>query len=51
MFASKFQNLQVVELRILELQANFKNHVKTMGNSSYRLNFDLGKNNKIHHHS
>ena len=23
----------------------------TMDNSSYRLNFDLGKKNKIHHHS
>ena len=23
----------------------------TIGNSSYRLNFDLGKKNKIHHHS
>jgi hypothetical protein len=24
---------------------------RTMGNSSYRLNFDLGKKKKIHHHS
>jgi hypothetical protein len=24
---------------------------RTIGNSSYRQNFDLGKNNNIHHHS
>jgi hypothetical protein len=23
----------------------------SMGNSSYRVNFDVGKKNKIHHHS
>jgi hypothetical protein len=27
------------------------NFVVSMDDSSYRLNFDLGKKNKIHHHS
>ena len=27
------------------------NHSQRIGNSSYRLNFDLGKKNKIYHHS
>jgi hypothetical protein len=34
----------VVHLRIMEYRT-------VMGNSSYRLNFDLGKKNKIHHYN
>jgi hypothetical protein len=29
----------------------YKTHGKTMGDSSYRLNFDQGKKNEIQHHS
>jgi hypothetical protein len=33
------------------LQLNMYNISSVMGKSSNRLNFDLGKKNKIHHHS
>ena len=31
--------------------SSFRFECITMDDSSYRLNFDLGKKNKIHHHS
>jgi hypothetical protein len=32
-------------------RSSHKNILAIMDDSSYRLNFDLGKKNKIHHHS
>jgi hypothetical protein len=43
----------IVSVLVSEVELKLSNHAmaSTIDNSSYRLNFDLGKKNEINHHS
>jgi hypothetical protein len=53
LLASRAPDLLLVSVLVSEVELKLSNHAmaSTIDNSSYRLNFDLGKKNEINHHS